>query len=122
MNPLSVSLGVPLLANNMADTTSQAGNSSPKLHKAAQEFEALLVGEMLKSARESGSDGWLGSGESTGDDSAMDMAESQLANALSSGGGLGLASTIERAMSKQPAQNNAETQPASSATFSLNRP
>jgi flagellar protein FlgJ len=80
-----------------------------RLHKAAQEFEALLVGEMLKSAREAGSDGWLGSGESTGDDSAMDMAESQLANALAGSGGLGLASTIERAMSKSR-QNNAEIQ------------
>jgi Rod binding domain-containing protein len=67
------------------------------------------VGEMLKSAREAGSDGWLGSGESTGDDSAMDMAESQLANALAASGGLGLASTIERAMSKSR-QNNAEMQ------------
>jgi len=122
MDPLSASLDVPQLANNMTATTPQVANSSPKLHKAAQEFEALLVGEMLKSARESGSDGWLGSGESTGDDSAMDMAESQLANALSSGGGLGLASTIERAMSKLPAQNNAETQPAGSVSSPLNKP
>jgi Rod binding domain-containing protein len=80
-----------------------------RLHKAAQEFEALLVGQMLKSAREAGSDGWLGSGDSTGDDSAMDMAESQLANALTASGGLGLASMIERAMPKSD-QNSAEIQ------------
>jgi peptidoglycan hydrolase FlgJ len=93
-----------------APPASSPGNvDDVRLHKASQEFEALLVGEMLKSARDAGSDGWLGSGESTGDDSAMDMAESQLANALASSGGLGLASTIERAMAKSN-QNNAEIQ------------
>jgi Rod binding domain-containing protein len=113
-----LSLNVPLLATNASSTTSQS-NGSSRLHKAAQDFESLLIGEMLKSAREEGTDGWLGSGEGTGDDSAMDMAESQLANALSSGGGIGLAKTIERAMDKASVQNNAETQPAGSAVSSL---
>ncbi len=117
---MSISLNTPLLAGNYP-IQSVAAPSSNKLHSAAQQFEALLVGEMLKSARESGSDGWLGSSESTGDDSAMEMAESQLANALSSGGGLGLAKVIERSMtlaSVHIPQNTAETQRANSPVSS----
>jgi Rod binding domain-containing protein len=117
---MSLNLNVPLLGMDTAFTTSSSDGSG-RLHKAAQDFEALLIGQMLKSAREEGSDGWLGSGEGTGDDSAMEMAESQLANALSSGGGIGLAKTIERAMSKNSGQNNADTQLAGSvASFPKN--
>ena len=108
---------MPLLAGDYAGQ-SAGTQSSNKLHIAAQQFEALLVGEMLRCARESGSEGWLGSGESTGADSAMDMAESQLANALSSSGGLGLAKVIERSMAKASgdAQKTAETPVNSRAT------
>ena len=103
------------IANTAAlDLLSVQAPKADKLHKAAQEFEALLVGQMLKSARPDGSDGWLGSGDSGADGSAMDMAESQLASALSSGRGIGLAAVIERAMQKHPAQNTAETPPANS--------
>ncbi len=118
---MSLTLNTPLLDSSLVDATASQGQKTDKLHKAAQQFEALMVGEMLKSAREAGSDGWLGSGESTGDSSAMDMAESQLANALSSGSGIGLASVIERSMAKNVSQNVADTQPASSAV-SLKKP
>ncbi len=103
------------IANTAAlDLLSGEAPETDKLHKAAQEFEALLVGQMLKSARPDGSDGWLGSGDSGAGDSAMDMAESQFANALSTGRGIGLAAVIERAMQKGSAQNTAETPPANS--------
>src|SRR5689334_7708714 len=109
---MSLNLNVPLLNTGTADLASEKSAKPDRLHRAAQEFEALLVGEMLKSARESGSDGWLGSGEDTGADSAMDMAESQLANALASSGGLGLSKTIERAMAKASDQKTADMWPA----------
>ncbi len=72
-----------------------------KLHDAAQQFEALMIGEMMKSVRESGSEGWLGSGGDTGDDAAMDMAEGQFARALAMGGGLGLSKMIEQSVGLQ---------------------
>lgn len=74
---------------------------SSKLHDAAQQFEALMLGEVLKTVRSGGSDGWLGSGDGTGDDSAMDMAQNQLANVLASRGGFGLAHMIEQKMHGQ---------------------
>jgi Rod binding domain-containing protein len=60
---------------------------------AAQQFEALLLSEIMRSERESGS-GWLGSGEDSSGDSAVEFAEQQLAMALAREGGLGLAGLI----------------------------
>ena len=90
-------------------TTPVSGDKKPsKLHEAAQQFEALMIGEMMKSVRESGSEGWLGSGGETGDDSALEMAESQFSQALAMNGGLGLSHVIEQRMSQHssPAQND----------------
>jgi flagellar protein FlgJ len=74
--------------------------SSTKLHRAAQQFEALMIGELLKAARsDSDSDGTLEDGEDSGSESAMDMAHTQFATALATRGGLGLAAIIEKTMS-----------------------
>lgn len=86
----------PLLP--LATNDAVGGRKPTKLHEAAQQFEALMIGEMMKSVRDSGSEGWLGSGDSTGSETAMDMAENQFAKALAQGGGLGIAKTIEQQM------------------------
>jgi Rod binding domain-containing protein len=87
------------LAFQASDPTSM--KKASKLHEAAQQFEALMLGEVLKTVRSGGSDGWLGSGDGTGDDSAMDMAQNELANVLASSGGFGLAHMIEQKMHSQ---------------------
>jgi Rod binding domain-containing protein len=56
---------------------------------------------MMKTVREGGSEGWLGSGDGTGDDTAVEMAESQFSQAMAANGGLGLAHLIERDISHQ---------------------
>ncbi|HEX4167535.1 MAG TPA: hypothetical protein VHZ55_18875 [Bryobacteraceae bacterium] len=118
---MSVSLGNATTLNlAYGSDISPTADKATKIHKAAQQFESLMVGEMLKSVREDSSDGWMGGGESTGDDSAMSMAESQLANALSQNGGLGLSSVIERSLTKESNQKVAETLPASSPNSSVN--
>jgi Rod binding domain-containing protein len=70
-----------------------------KEQDAAQQFEALLIGQLLRSAREGGG-GWLGSGGDSSSDCATDMAEQQLAAVLAQHGGLGLASTIADGLKK----------------------
>jgi len=87
------------LALQASDPTSI--KKASKLHDAAQQFEALMLGEVLKTVRSGGSDGWLGSGDSSGDDSAMDMAQNELANVLAASGGFGLAHMIEQKMGDQ---------------------
>jgi Rod binding domain-containing protein len=67
---------------------------------AAQQFEALLLGEMLRSERESGN-GWLGTGEDSSGSSAIDYAEQQLALVLARQGGLGLGDLISSGLESQ---------------------
>jgi len=66
-----------------------------KVRKAAQQFEALLITQILKSAHDD-SEGWLGTGDDKAGSSAMSIAEEQFAQALSNRGGLGLARLIEK--------------------------
>jgi Rod binding domain-containing protein len=79
-----------------------SGHAAPagKLQDAAQQFEALLVAQMLKSVSQA--DGWLGTGDDASASSAMEMAEEQFAQALASKGGLGLTKTIVSGLADQP--------------------
>src|SRR3954454_7932848 len=80
----------------------EAGLKPSKSHQAAQQFEALMIGEMMKSVHEGSSSGWLGSDDGEGgDNQAMEMAESQFANALAMNGGLGLARMVEQSVGQQ---------------------
>jgi Rod binding domain-containing protein len=60
---------------------------------AAKDFESLLIGQMLHSARESGS-GWLGTDDDDAAGTAVGFGEDELAKALANSGGLGLAHII----------------------------
>jgi flagellar protein FlgJ len=60
---------------------------------AAKDFEALLIGQMLKSMREESS-GWLGTGDDQSGEATFGLGEEELAKAISSGGGFGLAKVI----------------------------
>lgn len=64
--------------------------------EAAGQFEALLLAQILKSARQSGS-GWLGGGDAASE-SATEYAEQQLASLLAQNGGLGLARLISEGL------------------------
>lgn len=76
------------------------GRDAAKIKDAAQQFEALLIGQMLRTIRESGG-GWLGTGEDAASESATGMAEEQLARALTAQGGLGLASLAVEGLATQ---------------------
>ncbi len=103
-----------VIGNTLSATASGSGQpgKGKRIHDAAQQFESLMIGEMLKSVRENSSSGWMGSGDSTGDDSAMGMAEAQFANALTAGGGLGLSKMIERSLTSQNAPQNENASPS----------
>jgi len=74
------------------------------IRAAAAEFEALLVGQMLRSMREAGGGGWLGGDEQDAAFSLMEMAEQCLATALAAQGGLGLARIVEQSLAAQAAK------------------
>src|SRR5579863_7651033 len=78
-----------------ASLSGSSKDTPEKIQKAAMDFEALLIAQMLKSVRESG-------GGMTGDADEQDetnspmlgLGEQQLAQALSSSGGLGIAKMV----------------------------
>jgi len=70
-----------------------------KIRESAKQFEALLIGQMLKSMRDS-EGGWLGTGEDQSSSSAMEYAQENLAQSLAKSGGLGLASLVVKGLQK----------------------
>ena len=97
-----MNIPAPNLSGLTALTDASNTTSKPsKIHDAAQQFEALMIGEMLKSARESGSWGLTDETSDAGQDTFSGMAESQFANALARSGGLGLSHMVEQSVSQQ---------------------
>lgn len=69
-------------------------NDPEKIRQAASQFEALLIGQVLKTMHEDPGEGWLGTGEDQTASSFMGMADEYFAQAMAKRGGLGLARTI----------------------------
>jgi peptidoglycan hydrolase FlgJ len=87
-------------------STPRAADTPAKVRDAAQQFEALLIGQILRTVRESG--GWLGTSDSSSD-CAMDYAEQQLALVMAQRGGLGLADLIAQGLGKQQEAQDASS-------------
>jgi flagellar protein FlgJ len=75
-------------------------NKPSKVEDAAKQFEALLIGQMLRSVREANTD------EDADQSSAamLDMADQQFAQVLASQGGLGLARIVGRSLTSDKTQ------------------
>lgn len=71
-----------------------------KVQDAAKQFEALLIGQMMKSMREA-EGGWLGTGGDESGSSAMEYAQETFAQSLASKGGLGLASMVVKGLQEK---------------------
>lgn len=78
----------------------KAGNKGGKIQDAAQQFEALMITEMMKSARAAGGGSWLSSGEDEAGAALAEMAEQQFAKLLASTGGVGMAKLIMQGLGK----------------------
>ena len=87
----------------LGPTASFQTKDHQQIKGAAQQFESLMIAELLKSARPDGdSSSWLGAGEEdqTGQ-SAVDYAEQQLASVMAKSGGIGLSKFIESGLDKK---------------------
>jgi len=90
----------PIGTGIAADLASVRTKDDPaKIKAAATQFEALLIGQMLKSMHDSDG-GWLGTGDDESASSAMEYGQEVFAQALAQNGGLGLASMIARGLEK----------------------
>lgn len=94
----ALKLGTPLNWNVAADPAKS--HDPARVREAAQQFESLLIGQMMKTAREAGGGGWLGTEEEAGM-TFGEFAEQQLAQVIASCGGFGLAQIISRGLAAQ---------------------
>jgi Rod binding domain-containing protein len=90
---------------NAATVNLSAGGALPskdpaKIRDAAQQFEALLLNQILHSVHDAES-GWLGSGGDSSGACAGDFAEQQLASTIAQQGGLGLSKMITAGLERQ---------------------
>jgi Rod binding domain-containing protein len=93
---------IPGVASLM--TTAGTGDPQPKnVTQAAEQFEALLLAQMLKGSHDETSGGWLGTGDDQAGSTMADLAEEHLAQALASRGGLGLTSLIATGLKRADA-------------------
>jgi len=102
-------------ASNQKDTPE-------KLSGVAKQFEALMIGQMLKSAREANGGGWLSDEDSQDDQTGslvMELAEQGFSQAIAARGGLGIANMVtaqvERGEAKTPSSDSAPPAPAPSS-------
>ncbi len=72
--------------------TARQADTPARVLDAAQQFEALLIGQLLQSVSESS--GWMGSGGDSSGSCATGFAQQQLALMLAKSGGLGLSGLI----------------------------
>jgi peptidoglycan hydrolase FlgJ len=110
---MSPAVIVPSLSAALPDAA--APDSPEKVRDAASQFEALLIGQILRSMRESG--GWLGANDPTAS-CAMEFAEQQFASLLAQQGGLGLAALIGQGLAHSAKAAHAADTPASGPTAS----
>jgi flagellar protein FlgJ len=78
------------------------------LAEAAQQFESLLIEQMLRSMRETEGEGWMGSGSDQAGASLMEFAEQEMSRVIAAGGGFGLAKLLRDSLTPRSDKTPAE--------------
>jgi Rod binding domain-containing protein len=101
MSELAIAQLLPqATAGSATYATGHQPDSPAKIRDAAQQFEALLLGQILQSIEES-SKGWLGTGDDPSGECATEFAQQAFATELSKHGGLGLADMIAAGLTRE---------------------
>lgn len=98
--------GIGVDSPTLSGSTPANRKKSEQIREAARDFEALLIQQLLRSAREAGAGAGMGSDDQSFD-SIMDFSEQQIARMLTASGGLGLSSLIARGLESGRAEENA---------------
>ena len=92
-----MSTAIAIVAAPPAVLPSVSSHDSPeKIKAAAQQFEAILIAQVLSMAHDPAG-GWLGGGDSAGS-AATGFAEQQFAQVISQQGGFGLGKLVEQGL------------------------
>ena len=95
MDGISLAQADPRL---VADSNLKQTDTPAKIHDAAQQFEGLLLAQMLGSIHQGG--GWLGASDDSSS-AATGFAEQQLAGMIAQKGGLGLSTMISAGLTRE---------------------
>jgi len=101
-DPIGPSASASASAKAASAAVNAVGKARPaddpeKILSAAKQFEALLIGQMMKSMKDS-EGGWLGTGSDESSSSAMEYGQEIFAQALAQNGGLGLANLVAKGL------------------------
>jgi Rod binding domain-containing protein len=111
------------------ESASKNTDTPEKITGVAKQFEALMVGQILKTARESSGGGWLTDEDDQDDQTGslvMELAEQGFSQAIAARGGLGIAkmvtANIERGQARTPSSDSEPPLAASSLKNMMSRP
>jgi len=95
LSPIGAAPAALFSAPRTGSLSQRSKDTPEKIQKAAMDFEALLIAQMLKSARESGG-GVTGDADEQDETNStlLELGEQQMAQALSNSGGLGIAKMV----------------------------
>jgi flagellar protein FlgJ len=95
---------LPSTTSTLSSVTSpQAKDDPSKVLSAAEQFEALLLGQMMKSMSDS-EGGWMGTDQDDAASSAMEYGQEMFAQSMAAQGGLGMAKLLAAGLT--PENNN----------------
>jgi Rod binding domain-containing protein len=100
-----------ILPSAAGPNTDSPRNSPERIKDAASQFEALLMGQIMKAAHQNDGDGWGGEESDQASATAMDFANEYFARSLASTGGLGLSKMIVEGLTRQSATHSIPVTP-----------
>jgi len=89
-----------------------------KVTDVAKQFEALMIGQVLKAARESSDGGWLSDGDDQTGDLTLELGEQSLSQAMASRGTFGIAKLVTDSL-KRHDSTTASSGPATAHSPSM---
>jgi Rod binding domain-containing protein len=111
---------IPVLSSGLSagsNSILQRKDTPEKIHDAASQFEALLIGQVLKNAHGEDAQGMMGDDEEDSAASTMDFANDFFARSLAAKGGIGLARVISNGL--EHASNSSRETPGRSAPVDI---
>ena len=112
LNPLPHRCRARMQSQDAKSASSADSKNDKALKDAASQFEALLIGQLLKSASSSGDgSGWGLDGEEEDANSTLaELSQEQFSRALASSGGLGLAQMAIKNLGKSTSAHHSKAQ------------
>jgi Rod binding domain-containing protein len=106
--------------HTLAELNAKPDPDSPaKVADVAKQFEALMIGQVLKAARASSDGGWLDDGSDDTNDISLDLAEQSLSQAMAARGTFGIAKMITQSLENRQQATAASSAPATSGPLPL---